>query len=107
MDVDEAATQEAIQSAHRDRARAAVGAEIEPLYGLEPIAGGEGEAPIEESAAEEAAAEAGRPGEVTGLNMTWGIILGGVLLLCLVVLLLYFGVGATYQADAVTHYPIK
>lgn len=107
MDIETRFTEEDIQRAHRDRARGEYGADVEPLYGLEPIAGGHGEAPVEESAAEEAESEAGRPGEVTGLNMTWGIILGGVLLLALVVLLLFFGVGATYQADIVTHYPVK
>ncbi len=96
-----------IQAAHRDRARGEYDGEAAPLYGLEPIAGGHGETPIEESPAEEAESEAGRPGEVSGLNMTWGIILGGVLVLFLVVLVLYFGVGATYQADIVTHYPVK
>lgn len=107
MDVETRFTEEDIQAAHRDRARGEYGGDKEPLYGLEPIAGGHGEAPIEESPAEEVESEAGRPGEQTGLNMTWGIVLGGVLLLFLVVLVLYFGVGATYQADIVTHYPVK
>jgi len=107
MDVETRFTEEDIQEAHRDRARGEYGGDAEPLYGLEPIAGGHGEAPIEESAAEEAESEAGRPGEQPGLNMTWGIILGGVLLLFLIVLVLFFGVGQTYQADIVTHYPVK
>src|SRR5438128_2724635 len=106
MDEETRFQEEEIQAAHRDRARGVYGGDVEPLYGLEPIAGGEGEVPIEESAAEEAEAEAGRPGEVTGLNLTWGIILGGVLLLVLVVLVLLFGVGSVYQADIVTRYPI-
>lgn len=107
MDEETRFTQADIQAAHRDRARGEYGADEEPLYGLEAIAGGHGEAPIEESAAEDVEAEAGRPGEVGGLNLTWGIILGGVLLLVLVVAILFIGVGQTYQADIVTHYPIK
>lgn len=107
MDEETRFQQADIQAAHRDRARGEYGGEQEPLYGLEPIAGGHGEAPIEESPAEEAETEAGRPGETTGLNMTWGIILGGVLLLFLIVLVLFYGVGQTYQADIVTHYPVK
>ncbi|HMA38165.1 MAG TPA: hypothetical protein VKY74_27200 [Chloroflexia bacterium] len=107
MDEETRFTQGDIQAAHRDRARGEYGGDVEPMYGLEAIAGGHGEAPVEESAAEDAEAEAGRPGEAPGLNMTWGIILGGVLLLFLVVTVLYVFVGPTYQADIVTHYPIK
>jgi hypothetical protein len=107
MDEETRFAQQDIQAAHRDRARGEYGRDQEPLYGLEAIAGGHGEAPIEESAAEEAEAEASRPGEVSGLNMTWGIVLGGVLLLALITALLFYGVGQTYSADIVTTYPFK
>ncbi|HUS14232.1 MAG TPA: hypothetical protein VM536_04345 [Chloroflexia bacterium] len=107
MDEETRFTQGDIQAAHRDRARGEYGGEQEPLYGLEPIAGGHGEAPIEESVAEEAESEASRPGEEPGLNLVWGIILGGVLTLFLVAAILIVFVGLTYEADIVTHYPIK
>src|SRR3954467_8610553 len=96
-----------IGAAHRDRARGEYGGDREPMYGLEAIAGGHGEAPIEESAEDEAAAEAGRPGETTGVNMTWAIILGGVMLLGVVVLILILGVGYSYSSDIVTSYPAR
>ncbi|HET7078389.1 MAG TPA: hypothetical protein VFM49_13190 [Chloroflexia bacterium] len=107
MDEELRFTEADIQAAHRDRARGEYGADEEPLYGLEALPGGHGEAPIEESVAEEAESEAGRPGEQPGLNLTWGIILGGVLLLVLITAVLFIGVGQTYQADIVTHYPVK
>jgi hypothetical protein len=99
--------QEDIQSAHRDRARAEVGAEAEPLYGLAAIAGGHGEQPVEQSPEDELEAEGGRPGAETGINMTWGLLLGGVMILAIITVILYFGVGQTYSANIVTNYPVK
>src|SRR5437763_1703173 len=107
MDEETRFTQEDIKASQRDRARAVYGGNDEPLYGLEPIAGGHGEAPIEESAAEEAEEEAGRPGEPQGYNLTWGIIFGGVLTLFLVATILILFVGQTYSANVVSNYPIK
>ncbi len=107
MDEETRFTQEDIKAAGRDRARGEFGGNQEPLYGLEPIAGKHGEAPVEESAAEEAEEEAGRPGEPEGWNLTWGIILGGVLTLFLVATVLILFVGQTYSASIVTNYPFK
>jgi hypothetical protein len=107
MDEETRFTQEDIKASQRDRARGEYGGNAEPLYGLEPIAGGHGEAPIEESAAEEAEEEAGRPGEPEGYNLTWGIIFGGVLTLFIVATILILFVGPTYSANVVTNYPIK
>ena len=96
--------QEEIQEAHRDRADAAdVG---DPLYGLASVAGHQGEAPVEESAADEAAEEPGRHVE-EGTNLTWGIVLGGALLLFLVAGILIWGVGVSYSAAIITQYPVK
>lgn len=96
--------QEEIQEAHRDRADVAdVG---DPLYGLAAIAGHAGEAPVEESAEDEAAEEPGRAVE-EGTNLTWGIVLGGALLLFLVAGILMWGVGFSYSAAIITQYPVK
>jgi hypothetical protein len=97
--------QNSIQRAHEDR-----GSEVhEPLYGLapEPGQGGAGstgdpsqpkvETPVEEPA------EAGD----TRINMTWGIVFGGVLLLVIIVTILYIGIGNTYSSSPFTNYPIK
>lgn len=101
--------QEDIEEAHRERALNSVADVGEPLYGLNAIAGHGGEAPVEESAEDEAAAEGGRPGtgEESGTNLTWGIVLGGVLLLFLVAAILIWGVGPTYSAAILTQYPVK
>ena len=42
-----------------------------------------------------------------GLNMTWGIVFGGVLLLFLVVAVLFVGLGNTYVSQPFTTYPLK
>jgi hypothetical protein len=83
----------------------------EPLYGLapEPGEGGPGstesldpsqprvEAPVEEPES---------PGD-TRLNLTWGIVFGGVLLLFLIAAVLYLGIGNTYSSSPFTQYPLK
>jgi uncharacterized integral membrane protein len=40
-------------------------------------------------------------------NMTWGIILGGVLMLFILAAVLYFGIGNTYSSSPFTQYPLK
>ena len=100
--------QDEIQEAHRDRTTQddAGTDESEPLYGLAPIAGHKGEAPVEESAEEEAEEEPGRVVE-EGTNLTWGIVLGGALLLFLVAGILIWGVGVSYSAAIISQYPVK
>jgi hypothetical protein len=102
MEAESRELQTDIQRGHRLRKH-------EPLYGLapEPGAGGPGstgdsqqpstEAPVEEPA---------RPGDNT-TNLTWGIVLGGVLILFLLVLVLYYGIGNTYSSSPLTTYPVK
>ncbi len=98
-------TQDSIQVAHEQRE----GDEHEPLYGLAPEPGGGGpgstgdpsqptlETPVEEPA---------EPGD-DRINLTWGIILGGVLLLFLIATTLYLGIGPTYSSSPFTNYPLK
>lgn len=81
----------------------------EPLYGLAPEPGEGGpesvgdpnqpyvEAPVEEP-------ESPYDDRV---NMTWGIILGGVLVLAIIVAVLYLGIGNTYSSQPFTTYPVK
>jgi len=103
--------QDEIQEAHRERTTqdqdtAYLGLDEEPLYGLAAIAGHEGEAPIEESEEEQAAEEPGRAVEGS-TNLTWGIVLGGALLLFLVAGILIWGVGVSYSAAIISQYPVK
>lgn len=99
-------TQDSIQQAHELRSVVT----HEPLYGLAPEPGQGGpesaagddsqpklEAPVEEPAS----------GADHRLNMTWGIILGGVLLLFIVAAVLYLGIGNTYSSSPFTQYPLK
>ena len=98
--------QDAIQESHRERGLGAAVEGAEPLYGLAPHPGhGASEAPIEESAEDEAAAE-GQPVAEASTNMTWAIVLGGILLLFIVGAILIFGVGATYSAAIISQYPV-
>jgi hypothetical protein len=98
-------TQDSLQVAHANREQ-----EVhEPLYGLAPEPGGGGpdsvgdgsqpsvEAPVEEPAA---------AGD-NRTNLTWGIVLGGVLLLFLLTAILYLGIGSTYSSSPLTNYPLK
>ena len=94
-----------IQEAHELRALD----EEEPLYGLAPEPGGGGpdsvgdpnqptvEVPVEEP-------EGPYDDRV---NMTWGIVLGGVILLVIIVAVLYLGIGNTYSSQPFTTYPVK
>lgn len=98
-------SQDNIQVAHEQRSEQV----HEPLYGLapEPGQGGPGsvgdasqprvEAPVEEPAG---------PGDHR-VNMTWGIVLGGALLLFAIAAILYLGVGSTYVSSPFTTYPLK
>ncbi len=98
-------TQDRIQVAHEQRRDDT----HEPLYGLAPEPGGGGprsdgdpsqpnvETPVEEPA------EAGD----TRINLTWGIVLGGALLLFIMAAVLYVGIGNTYSSSPFTSYPLK
>ena len=98
-------TQDRIQVAHELRSAVA----HEPLYGLAPEPGEGGpestgdssqpqvEAPVEEPA---------RAGD-DRINLTWGIVLGGVLLLFIVTAVLFLGIGNTYSSSPFTQYPLK
>ena len=94
-----------IQVAHRLRAVT----EHEPLYGLapEPGAGGpESTGDPDQPRLEVPVEEPERPGEDT-MNLTWGIVFGGVLLLFLLTAVLYFGIGNTFVSAPFTTYPVK
>jgi hypothetical protein len=94
-----------IQVAHEQRSLEVA----EPLYGLAPEPGEGGpesvndpnqpsvEAPVEEPADE----------FDDRVNMTWGIVLGGVLVLAIIVAVLYLGIGNTYSSQPFTTYPVK
>jgi hypothetical protein len=97
--------QDEIQDAHELREQNGA----EPLYGLAPEPGGGGpgsvgdpsqpavEVPVEEPAA------AGDD----RVNMTWGIVFGGILLLFLLTAVLYLGIGDTYSTSPLSNYPLK
>jgi hypothetical protein len=94
-----------IQEAHEMRAL-----EVEePLYGLAPEPGGggpESTGDIDQPRMEVPVEEPEEPYE-HATNLTWGIVLGGVLLLFLVVAILYLGIGNTYSSQPFTTYPLK
>lgn len=98
-------TQDSIQVAHGDREN-----EVhEPLYGLAPEPGaggpqsvGDGSQPSIETPVEEPAA----PGD-DRINLTWGIVIGGVLILFVLTAILYLGIGNTYSSSPLTTYPLK
>jgi len=105
MEHEARATQNQIQVAHEEREHA----EDEPLYGLAPEPGGGGPASVGDAAqprVEVPVEEPAEPGD-TSLNMTWGIVFGGVLLLFLIAAVLILGVGSTYSSAPFTTYPLK
>lgn len=97
--------QDTIQAAHSNRED-----EVhEPLYGLAPEPGaggpqsvGDGAQPSVETPVEEPAA----PGDER-TNLTWGIVIGGVLILFVLTAILYLGIGNTYSSSPFTNYPLK
>ena len=99
------ATQEEVQVAHRLRAEDV----HEPLYGLAPEPGGGGPASVGDSSqpnVEVPVEEPAEPGD-DRINMTWGIVFGGVLLLFLIATILYLGIGSTYSSSPLSTYPVK
>jgi hypothetical protein len=98
-------TQNSIQDAHELRRVSA----HEPLYGLapEPGAGGPESAADSSQPKVEAPVEEPESAYDHRPNMTWGIILGGVLLLFILTAVLYLGIGNTYSSSPFTQYPLK
>ena len=98
-------TQDSIQVAHNNREH-----EVrEPLYGLAPEPGGGGPGSVGDSSQpsmEVPVEEPPRPGEQS-VNLTWGIVIGGVLILFVLTTILILGVGATYVTTPLTSYPVK
>ena len=97
--------QDEIQVAHEERRLD----EHEPLYGLAPEPGGGGAGSVgdvNQPNVETPVEEPERPGD-DRLNMTWGIVFGGVLLLFVLVAILYLGIGNTYSTAVTTQYPLK
>jgi hypothetical protein len=105
MEHEAQAIQEEVQTAHELRALDV----HEPLYGLAPEPGGGGPASVHDPSqpvVETPVEEPPEPGD-DRINMTWGIVFGGVLILFLIVAILYLGIGGTYSSSPFTTYPIK
>ena len=98
-------TQNSIQVAHEEREQN----EHEPLYGLAPEPGGGGPGSVGDPAQPGVEMPVEEPAEEGDdrLNMTYGIIFGGILVLFLVVAILYLGIGDTYSSTPFTQYPLK
>jgi hypothetical protein len=104
MEHEAQAIQNEVQTAHEFRAVMV----HEPLYGLAPEPGGGGPASVGDPSQprmEVPVEEPPEPGDRT-INMTWGIILGGVLLLFLIVAILFYGIGNTYVSQPISTYPL-
>jgi hypothetical protein len=97
--------QDEIQAAHRLRRE-----EVEePLYGLAPEPGGGGPQSVGDTSQPTVETPVEEPASETDdrINMTWGIVFGGVLILFLIVAILYLGIGNTYSSSPFTTYPVK
>jgi hypothetical protein len=97
--------QDEIQEAHRQREENG----HDPLYGLAPEPGGGGPSSVGDPSQPQVEAPVEEPESATDdrINMTWGIVFGGVLLLFLLVTILYLGIGSTYSSSPFTTYPVK
>lgn len=97
--------QDNVQAAHDDREREG----HEPLYGLAPEPGAGGPESTGDSAQPrvEVPVEEPAEGRDTSTNLTWGIVLGGVLLLFVLTAILFLGIGNTYSSSPLTTYPLK
>ena len=98
-------TQDRIQVAHEEREKDT----HEPLYGLAPEPGGGGAASVGDSAQPNVETPVEEPPDEDDnrTNLTWGIILGGILLLFVLTAILYLGIGNTYSSAPFTTYPLK
>jgi hypothetical protein len=97
--------QDEIQEAHEER-RLEV---HEPLYGLAPEPGGGGPESVGDSSQPQVEVPVEEP-ERAGddrLNMTWGIVIGGALILFVLAAILYLGLGNTYESIPITQYPLE
>ena len=97
--------QDEIQEAHEERRE-----EIrEPLYGLAPEPGEGGPESVGDVAQPQVEVPVEEPESPTDtrLNMTWGIVFGGVLLLFVLVAVLFVSLGNTYSSAPFTTYPLK
>ena len=81
----------------------------EPLYGLAPEPGEGGPGSTGDPAQPGVEMPVEEPGDEgdTRINMTWGLIIGGVLVLFLLTAVLYLGIGNTYSSAPFTTYPVK
>jgi hypothetical protein len=98
-------TQNDIQVAHEQRSLDLE----EPLYGLAPEPGEGGPASVNDpnQPSVEAPVEEPESEFDDRVNMTWGIVFGGVILLVIIVAVLYLGIGSTYSSQPFTTYPVK
>src|SRR5262245_36732889 len=109
MEHESSVAQDEIQEAHEDRANGHGNGLHEPLYGLAPEPGGGGPASVGDPAQpqqEVPVEEPAEPGERT-INMTWGIVFGGILLLVILTIVLIYGIGSTYTTTPLSSYPLK
>jgi hypothetical protein len=97
--------QDEIQEVHEEREHDV----DEPLYGLAPEPGGGGPASVGDASqpqVEVPVEEPAEPGDQS-INMTWGIVFGGILLLVVLTIVLYYGIGSTYSTAPLSTYPLK
>ena len=98
-------TQDSLQVAHEER-EAGV---HEPLYGLAPEPGAGGPSSVgdpSQPSVEMPVEEPAGPGD-NRTNLTWGIVLGGVMILFVLTAILFLGIGNTYSSSPFTNYPVK
>jgi len=97
--------QDEIQEVHEERSHNG----HEPLYGLAPEPGEGGPESVGDASQPRTEVPVEEPESATDdrLNMTWGIVLGGVLLLFLLAAVLFLGIGNTYSSQPFTTYPLK
>jgi hypothetical protein len=94
-----------IQAAHDDREKNG----HEPLYGLAPEPGEGGPSSVGDSSqpSVEAPVEEPESGEDQRVNMTWGIVFGGIIMLFILVAVIFLAIGNTYSSSPFTQYPLK
>lgn len=97
--------QDEIQQAHEEREDDV----SEPLYGLAPEPGGGGPQNADDPNQPSVETPVEQPAEEGDdrVNMTWGIVFGGIMVLFLIVAVLYLGIGSTYSSSPITNYPLK